>query len=302
MRLRDFLTVEELASLFEVNQGRRGFLGKMLGAGAAATAASTPGQAKAFWDKSDDVERFEKRSNSNVKIPLTRKELSETGPTIILAHGCNGITQNQSIQDWASLIRKWGYNTVTFDSFSPRGHGYAGGICHSSNLMSKDITHIVRAADVDAIASWIIKQPWHRGKIGLIGWSHGGTTAIETAYQGLPRISACVAYYPQCTWYMNKKNPPKIPLQVHIGDKDTVTTAASCMKVADNVGNDFRKGLFVYADAYHSFDQERIWKAKDIETTTPDGSKFTWRNEYHQKSAESAAATTKNFFETLIKS
>lgn len=185
-------------------------------------------------------------------VPIEGKYLyqnvsSSPRPTVIVAHGCDG-AGNRSYREWVDILSSWGYNGIMIDSFSPRGYSNME-VCSRGTLVTPEM----RSTDINKLISYIKSQPWHKGKIGLIGFSHGGSTAINFANSDrVSGISAAVAYYPSC--YNTSFNfvgtdwkNPKIPFQVHFGEKDKWTPPEWC----DN----FEKyEKYYYKNATHAFD------------------------------------------------
>jgi len=189
----------------------------------------------------DEVSVQDPVTRSAVYIPIQKITKWDPGPTIILAHTCAGIIPKMDIQGWALTMSKWGYNVVVPDSFGPRG--YRNGICTNTKV----VTEVQRAEDINRVAEWIAKQSWHKGKIGLIGFSHGGKTVMEVVNRSNTTISAAVAYYP---WCIPADTKPKVPTQIHIGELDDWTPSNRCERVKEHYD------LYVYKGAYHSFDRE----------------------------------------------
>ena len=67
------------------------------------------------------------------------------------------------------------------------------------------------------------------GRIGLIGWSHGGITtlhAVDDIYLvGRDRFRAAIAFYPGCLIRLLRVNAP---LLILIGEEDDWTSPARC--------------------------------------------------------------------------
>jgi len=174
---------------------------------------------------------------------------SSPKPTIILAHGCDGMTARQHYYFSAKEISQWGYNVVMVDSFTKR---------RTSNVCT-DLTSVTpseRAGDIAKTAQWVRTQPWHTGKIGLIGYSHGGSTVLNVVGDKNNKdISAVVAYYPGCRNFFVGQDYRYgfVPLQIHVGDADTWTPPHLCNKLISGP-TDPSYELFVYKGATHSFD------------------------------------------------
>lgn len=176
--------------------------------------------------------------------PVGTKE--QPRPTVLLAHGCNGVGGPWETQ-WLHRLKHWGYNGVIVDSFTRRGHS---NVCNRALLVSP----YNRADDLEEVAQTVRKENWHRGAIAVIGMSHGGATALVVG--GSPKISAIsasVALYPGCMHIAQRDvESPRIPTQVHLGEKDHWTPVSSCMLVTSA----FKRyhSHFVYPNAGHAYD------------------------------------------------
>jgi dienelactone hydrolase len=177
-------------------------------------------------------------------------------PTVIVGHGCDGLRNNPALLDWARELNSWGYNAVFYDSFENKG--ISGGICTDPLRVLPEY----RAREADTVAKWIKEQPWHTGKIGYIGISHGGSTALRIAKANNPEsnINAVIAYYPSCHVHvlgsatLNKKSEKpdwgifmNLPTQVHLASDDDWTPAWEC-KDLKNVE------VYEYDKTTHAFD------------------------------------------------
>ena len=93
-------------------------------------------------------------------------------PAIVLAHTCSGV--NAHTATWGRLLSSWGYAVVAPDSFGPRG--FSGGLCARGTQVSGS----ERVTDVAGALDWLNAQAFvQRNRIGLIGHSHGGWTAVR---------------------------------------------------------------------------------------------------------------------------
>lgn len=179
-------------------------------------------------------------------------------PTVIVGHGCDGLKKNPALLDWARELNSWGYNAVFYDSFESKG--VSGDIICTRYVES--VSPAYRAKEAEVAAKWIKQQPWHTGKVGYIGISHGGATAIRIAKEDIaePNINAVVAYYPWChvvalgSITLNKKNSlpyygqfMNIPTQLHLAEADDWTPSSECKQIQN-------AEIFEYAGATHAFD------------------------------------------------
>jgi len=169
---------------------------------------------------------------------------TEPKPTVIIAHGCDGLTTS-SYNQWARLVHSWGYNTILNDSFSKR---WVGDTCGNIGK----VTANERANDMIEIAKFVKQQPWHKGKIAVIGFSHGGSTVLNlAAIKEQTEIAAVVAYYPGCFRSVVGRDISTfyIPAQMHIGLDDDWTAPGYCGDLTR-----FQGGGYLYFGATHAFD------------------------------------------------
>ncbi len=176
---------------------------------------------------------------------------SKKSPTVILLHGCNG-PDSIHMNKWATQLNAWGYNAVIVDSISSRG---AKQICNKPILIA---TPEQRSKDAYDVAKWIQLQPWATQKVGVVGFSHGGSAVIYSAATsyvernfGTQVISAGVALYPGCDQYLIS-DKPAIPIQMHTAGRDQWTLASLCKNLAR--GWKTESEFFFYENATHGFD------------------------------------------------
>ena len=225
-------------------------------------------------------------ADSNLPIQHTVKIVQKNAapkPTIIFAHGCGGAHRPHAHLK-SQLIASWGYNVVVVDSFTKRR---AWDVC--SDTLS--VTPTQRNIDLQDAAEWIQQQSWHKGKIGIIGYSHGGSTVLNTVgYRNSKHISAAVAFYPGCGFYVGQDfRYGYMPLQIHSGTGDQWTPVSRCQKQIHGP-DDQPFELFTYEGAMHSFDMP--------------GPSFIFQGHllaYDAKAAELAERRTRDFFEKHIK-
>lgn len=167
---------------------------------------------------------------------------SVPAPTIVVAHSCDGLSWNRHVKFWGGIVKSWGYNAVFPDSFRTRDIA-GNAVCKNPRLVDAN----VRAQDMLDTLDWVERQPWHAGRVGLMGFSHGGSTVIRTANL-TSRFAVGVAYYPGCVQSQVK---PLFPVQIHIGTADDWTLSARCVSLASH-SPDY--DLFLYEGATHAFD------------------------------------------------
>lgn len=179
----------------------------------------------------------------NSEVSFKVKKLDEPGPTVILIHGGGGVRGMHNLDVWSYVLTGWGYNAVIIDLFSGRGLG-------DLTRNGQRLSFRTRAKDVNELAKYISTQPWHKGGIGTIGFSQGGSTIFAIGKdddQNL--IKAGIAYYPACS-YEAPAFTPSIPTQMHLAMKDDLSNPALC-------GINFflkKHDVHRYENASHVFD------------------------------------------------
>ncbi len=152
-------------------------------------------------------------------------------PAVVVMHGCDGI--NANTRRWADRLVGWGYAALIVDSFRSRG---LSNVCNRGAMLPA----AVRAGDAIAAKNYLRSLPnIAEGRIGLMGFSHGGWTALAAASS----FNAVVAFYPWC----NGRVPANT--LVLIGSADDWTPAQRCSGAGAN--------LKVYSGATHGFDAPR---------------------------------------------
>jgi len=211
-------------------------------------------------------------------------------PAIILAHTCAGV--NGHTETWAKLLVSWGYVVVVPDSFGPRGEK---AVCSRAGIVTGDM----RVADVAGALDFLAQQPYvARGRVGLLGHSHGGWTvmrAVQKRYDLAARgLRAAVAYYPSCAPQFD--HGVSLPLLILIGDKDDWTPADRCRRLqAAGFSRPELVEAVYYPDAYHSFDS----KARD--RTVPGSAGKMHRLIHDPAAASDAEVRTRAFFARYLR-
>ena len=175
-------------------------------------------------------------------------------PTILIAHGCDGMYRNPHYRFEAFKFAQWGYNTVVVDSFGPRG-------LDEDCTLPKKVLYSERKNELYATAQLVAKEPWHKGPFILVGYSHGAAAALHVSNDPQNTlIKLAVAYYPTCGPLAREGNPqafanPNIPTLVFMGSEDRWTRAKPCEIILGQKSN--RPELYTlttYEGATHAFD------------------------------------------------
>ncbi len=172
-------------------------------------------------------------------------------PVVILLHGCGGISPG--VWDWAHRLQSWGYAALVLDSFSARD---------VKTVCAPDMQHLVtaqdRAADVLSAALYLRSVPDIDGaRIGVLGQSHGGSTAAmvtreryERLYPGL--LKAVVDYYGACGPAAAHGTVPLIALAGEADDWGHSAESCGVLKAELKSNQPFE--LYTYPGVWHAFD------------------------------------------------
>jgi dienelactone hydrolase len=182
-------------------------------------------------------------------------------PAVVAMHGCagvvaaNGRVRNRDA-DWAQRFVDHGIAVLFPDSFNPRG---VSSVCR---LKSPDrpVVPFGRSADAAGAADWLAAQSYiDRSRIGLIGWSHGGSTVLWTVRRGAAPTTTdfktAIAFYPGCRVPLARDSwTPRLPLKILMGSADDWTPPQPCRDLASKHG----VPMVEYPDAYHGFDSPGV--------------------------------------------
>lgn len=192
--------------------------------------------------------------------PFTVETSTKSGksPTVLISHGSGCLTEHE--RRTASLVNSWGYNAVIIDHCTARGVSqYTSGNPPVSLLPTN------KALDYFEAAAWVKKQPWHQGKVAVIGFSRGGAAALAaTDIERLIKssnlepeaknlLSGVVAYYPACYPSQRPRNP-QIPALIHHGNEDNLSPVSMCGYQREKISPNPNYRVVIYEGAHHGFD------------------------------------------------
>lgn len=113
-------------------------------------------------------------------------ERSVKGPAIFTYSPYSVLGRNGDQDRWVPR----GYVRVWADVV---GTGNSGGCYDYGGTREKRTGH--------ALVEWIARQPWSTGKVGMIGGSYNGTTAIATAVTSPPHLTTIIPEAAISRWY-----------------------------------------------------------------------------------------------------
>ncbi len=187
-------------------------------------------------------------------------------PAVMALHGCGGLYARgghlaQRYRETAASLHAAGYAVLLPDSFGSRG---LQSIC-STRYRDRDVPVAVRVQDARAAIAWLAAQPGvDAQRIGVMGWSNGGTTTLNLLEQrrlhpapGDVPLAGAAVFYPGCGPLQRRHAALEpAPLLMQLGALDDWTPAQPCVDFAQALqarpGSDVT--LHVYADSYHGFD------------------------------------------------
>jgi dienelactone hydrolase len=178
-------------------------------------------------------------------------------PAMVVVHGSSGVVQND--WDWAKRLNDLGVATFVIDNFTGRG----------VKETATDQSRLSPAADVAGALAALRLLATHPSidpsRIGVIGFSRGGSAAINSALEPIRhaiinddlRFAAHVARYPGCAVPFVSAHLDGSPMLMLLGGKDDYTPASFCLAYAEKLrakGASVRE--VVYPNANHAFDSK----------------------------------------------
>jgi dienelactone hydrolase len=196
-------------------------------------------------------------------------------PAVIALHGCGGLYSTrpghqhelaERLALRADLFLAEGFAVLFPDSFGSRD---VREVC-TIRVGERTITASRRRFDALGALDYLAHRPdMAADRIALVGWSHGGSTVLQSinandvevaAYRasaGASFFRAAVAFYPGCRLPLQagERWRPGVPVRIHIGELDDWTPAAPCVALGEaqaSRGADF--DVATYPGSYHAFD------------------------------------------------
>lgn len=199
-------------------------------------------------------------------------------PAVVLMHGRGGLYSKaakgrydaaritQRHRAWGALWAANGYVAVLVDSFGPRGYP-AGFPRYSYSTRPASVNEVaVRPLDAYGALTWLRSRKDVAGnRIGLLGWSNGGSAALATMAAGTEfapatpskGFNAALVFYPACRLRgrFDGGYQPYAPVRVFHGTADEETSYRRCralVRRSRKAGGDI--AITLYPDATHGFD------------------------------------------------
>lgn len=236
-------------------------------------AFALPPAERVFFPSLDRDERGPIKIEALLFRPAARNA-SGAVPAVILLHGCGGMysaargreTQlSQRHAQAAEAMLTAGYAVLVPDSLGPRG---VREIC-TVRSGERTVNPQHRRRDTLGALQWLAAQRGiARDRIALVGWSHGGSTALASingghreatafrAHPDAPWFRSAVAFYPGCRGALRDEQwRPSVPTRILIGAADDWTPAQPCEALGARAREQrWPLEVTLYPDAYHGFD------------------------------------------------
>ena len=198
-------------------------------------------------------------------------------PAVVMMHGRAGAystaakgvydasTLSQRHQFWGRLWAALGYIGVLVDGFGPRGYPQGfGRFTYDSRPAELDEVSI-RPLDAYGALAYLRSRPdILTGRIGLQGWSNGGSATLASMAPDAPGLAehtpdagfrAALAFYPACGLkghFATIGYRSYAPLRVFVGTDDEEISPSGCRELLTHAGGDVR--IHFYEGATHDFD------------------------------------------------
>jgi carboxymethylenebutenolidase len=181
----------------------------------------------------------------------------------------NASTLSRRHRAWGELLSEEGYFALMVDGFGPRGYPHGFGP-HTYRDRPKELNEVtVRPLDAYGALAYLRTLPGiAQDRIGLLGWSNGGSATLSALSSTTPALispspsagfRAAVAFYPACTLKDSFKETayrPYAPVRIFHGLADEETSPKVCAKLVRlskaKTGSDIDIELF--PGATHGFD------------------------------------------------
>ena len=185
-------------------------------------------------------------------------------PAIAMFHGCGGAYDKtgalaRRMREYAELFNGLGMHVLVVDSLTAR---YEKELCTQRNG-TRRVTQANRRLDaLGAIAYLADRADVDAKRIGMIGWSNGGSTVLSATNLHHRDVAAAtvkpafaIAFYPGCESELKRGYSPSVPLLMLVGQIDDWTPSVPCVALARSV-SEMQPEIVVYPGAWHGFDSD----------------------------------------------
>jgi dienelactone hydrolase len=216
---------------------------------------------------------------------------ADRAPAVVMMHGragpyssrANGVydatTLSQRHQFWGRYWASQGYVALLVDGFGPRGYPQGfGRFSYASRPAELDEVSVRPLDAYGALTYLRSRADVAADRIGLQGWSNGGSATLATMAPDAPGIArhtpadgfrAALAFYPACglkDHFTGTGYSAYAPLRVFVGTADEEISPRRCRELLAGAGGDVQARF--YEGATHDFDdpgrqRQSLWANAD---------------------------------------
>jgi dienelactone hydrolase len=183
-------------------------------------------------------------------------------PALVIHHGSGGVSDAREGR-YAREMVAMGVAAVVIDSFKPRG--VTSTVADQSAVTSQDFNldayNVLKALGGNSRIN--------RSKIGITGFSKGGTSTLMAAHErqmaeaGVPaglRYALHVPFYPACVTQYYRPQTTGAPIYMLLGGADSYVGFEPCQTYAEALrATGANVQVTVFPGAMHGFDGGRPW-------------------------------------------
>ena len=156
-------------------------------------------------------------------------------PAMVIHHGSGGVGEREA--RYVRELVPMGVATVVIDSFKPRG--VTSTVLDQSAVTGQDFN----LAALAALKALTANPRIDRRRIGIMGFSKGGTSALMASHEQLvlaaggtpggPRYALHVPFYPSCYSHYYQPHTTGAPIYLLLGGADTYVGYEPCVSYGE---------------------------------------------------------------------
>lgn len=220
------------------------------------------GAAEAQQRQTIDFEGRQKGQPVRVTAEIYWPAAQGVVPAMVIHHGSGGIGDQREGR-YARELSAMGVAAVVIDSFRPRG---VTSTVEDQSAVSGPDFNLDALAALKALAA---NGRIDRSRIGIMGFSKGGTSALMASHlnllaaAGVPpglRYALHVPFYPSCATQYYRPRTTGQPIHMLLGGSDTYVGVEPCTSYAEVLrANGAQIEVKIYPGAGHGFDGGRAY-------------------------------------------